>query len=202
MKSKKCKILVILIGFSLNLSAQSLDYKVVENIVMNRNPNCDVGMNRLTNSSDYVAISTPILLSTVGLIKKDKTLTWNGIQSGIALLGTYSVGYILKKSVNRNRPYEDYPDLPHFKIENDASFPSGSTSLAFTTATSLTMAFPKWYVAVPAYTWASAVGYSRLHLGAHYPTDVLAGAAIGTTSALVSKKLTQWIRGEKRSKVR
>ena len=47
----------------------------------------------------------------------------------------------------------------------------------------MTFAFPKWYVAVPAFSWAGAVGYSRMHLGVHYPSDFLVGAAVGAGSA-------------------
>jgi membrane-associated phospholipid phosphatase len=45
---------------------------------------------------------------------------------------------------------------------------------------------PKWYVAVPAYMYACGIGYSRMHLGAHYPTDILGGAVVGTASAFAS----------------
>ena len=64
------------------------------------------------------------------------------------------------------------------------SFPSGHTSNAFATATATAMifAFPQWYVAVPVFSWAGAVGYSRMHLGVHYPSDVLVGSSVGTES--------------------
>jgi len=53
--------------------------------------------------------------------------------------------------------------------------------------------YPKWYVIVPAYSWAAFIGYSRMHLGMHYPFDVLAGAIIGTGISLVSFKVQRWI---------
>jgi membrane-associated phospholipid phosphatase len=110
------------------------------------------------------------------------------------------VGYILKKSVNRNRPYVTYPFLQNYKIENDSSFPSGSTSVAFSAATSLSLSYPKWYVIAPAALYASGVGYSRLHLGVHYPSDVLAGAVLGAGSAFVSRRLNKMLVNEFRKR--
>jgi membrane-associated phospholipid phosphatase len=53
--------------------------------------------------------------------------------------------------------------------------------------------YPKWYIIVPSICWAGAVGYSRMHLGVHYPSDVVAGALVGAGSAwlthYVNKKL-------------
>ena len=58
-------------------------------------------------------------------------------------------------------------------------------------ATSLTLATKKWYVALPAYLWASGVAYSRMYLGVHYPSDLLGGIVIGVGTSLLTWKLDQ-----------
>jgi membrane-associated phospholipid phosphatase len=76
-----------------------------------------------------------------------------------------------------------YSDIQNVTSGLDPSFPSGHTSMAFSLATSVSLAYPKWYVIFPSYLWAGAVGYSRMDLGVHYPSDVLFGAALGAGSA-------------------
>ena len=80
------------------------------------------------------------------------------------------------------------------------SFPSGHTSLAFSTAASLSIQFNKWYVTLPAYLWAGSVAYSRMYLGVHYPTDVLGGAAVGIGSAYLAHWLNQKFFKNKKTK--
>ena len=53
-------------------------------------------------------------------------------------------------------------------------------------ATSLSVKYPKWYVIAPSALWACSVGVSRMNEGVHYPSDVLAGAAIGAGCAVVN----------------
>lgn len=91
--------------------------------------------------------------------------------------------WILKNGLKRDRPAVAIPDIKSFIIPSDQfSFPSGHTSGAFATATALTLFFPETFALV--YAWAVLVGISRVTLGVHFPTDTLAGAAMGTSITL------------------
>lgn len=83
----------------------------------------------------------------------------------------------LKPLVGRMRPY----DLMGFEILverlSDASFPSGHTSASFAAAAALYHINQRWGIA--AILFATLMGFSRLYLGVHFPTDVLAGAVLG-----------------------
>src|SRR5205085_11352088 len=115
-----------------------------------------------------------------GLSKNDQELKTKSCQAGAAFLASAILVSGLKIVIKRPRPFETYPDLIYKKAKGGGySFPSGHTTTAFATATSLSMAFPKWYVIIPSYSYALAVGYSRMYLGVHYPTDVIAGMLLG-----------------------
>jgi membrane-associated phospholipid phosphatase len=97
---------------------------------------------------------------------------------------------ILKISIDREKAGRQI-SLQIFvnRAVHGQSFPSGHTS-GFSTATSLALDYKKWYIVVPAYLWAGSVGYSRMYLGKHYPSDVLGGAIIGIGSGY----LCHWLR--------
>lgn len=88
---------------------------------------------------------------------------------------------LLKPLVNRTRPY----DLLGYEIlippVGDPSFPSGHTAASFAAAAALYAIDRRWGIA--AYLFAVLMGFSRLYLGVHFPTDVLAGAVIGVLMA-------------------
>jgi membrane-associated phospholipid phosphatase len=133
------------------------------------------------------SIAIPCAMVIGGWIAHDETVLREAL--GVAIGTVVSAGalYTTKKIFNRHRPYETYPEqINPMEYEWSSSFPSGHTGMAFSTATSLTMAFPKWYVGVPVYLWATSVGISRLEAGVHYPTDVIAGAVLGTGCAVAS----------------
>lgn len=155
------------------------------------NPNSNFQIN-VSKSVYPLSLATPLTMLSVGLIKKDKSLQQKSFKIIGSLLINTAITQGLKYTINRQRPYDAYQSLIHpYNIETDPSFPSGHTSTAFALATSLSLQYKKWYVVVPAFAWATSVGYSRLYLGEHYPTDVFAGAAIGIGSAYLSNWLTK-----------
>lgn len=166
------------------------DYLTLKRLQERRSP----ARNRL-----WLAVSNSFVLSplpALGLYgasrcTADETrggmLAANAAEAGGALLTTAGVTMGLKYVVGRPRPYQAYSgDLHCLQPVPSASFPSGHTSFCFAAATSLTLMCPKWYVALPAYLWAGAVGFSRMYVGAHYPSDVISGALIGTACAAVT----------------
>lgn len=183
--------IVLLLNFG--LLAQNADIDLLKNINVNRNQNLDKPLKFVSESVYPISLAAPIGMLGLGLIKHDKTLQKKGLVALTSLTISMGTTYVLKKVIDRERPSITYPFIQPVILETNGSLPSGHTTAAFSTATSLTLAYPKWYVAVPAYTWASTVAYSRLHLGVHYPSDVLAGAIIGASSAWLSHKANRWL---------
>ncbi len=190
-------LVLLLLLCSSSLQAQNLDIQLLRDCNVHRNKSLDGAMKTLTNCDYPVSVAIPLAELIAGYAHHDKKAINNGLQT-IAGFGLNTVlTFGLKYSVNRNRPYVTYPDLDPYQTYHDQSFPSGHSSFAFCSATSLSLCYPRWYVVVPAYTWATAVGYSRLHLGVHYPTDVLAGAVVGSGSAWLAMKGNQWLQHRK-----
>jgi membrane-associated phospholipid phosphatase len=195
--SKICSFFILLFCFSVS-NAQNSDIDLLKKINLNRNTNLESTMIGITNSTIPISVGTPIIIYAVGLIEKDSTTKKKAIFIGETLAASVFISVALKSITKRDRPYDTYPEIDNVTVENSYSFPSAHTSSAFATATSLSMAYPKWYVIAPTFLWAGAVGYSRMYLGVHYPTDVLAGAIIGSGSAFLCYKLNKWI-NKKRS---
>jgi undecaprenyl-diphosphatase len=181
---KKTIFLLIAVFYSTNFFAQNIDIDLLKNINQNRNHLLDSFFNLLSDTVAWMAYGVPICLLTISLVKKKKAIKDNALYLGAASIIAALISTAIKHAVNRVRPFITYPFIQKLSAGGSPSFPSGHTTDAFVLATALSCAYPKWYVIVPAYLWALAVGYSRMYLGVHYPSDVLAGVVIGTIIAI------------------
>jgi len=177
--------------FATQTHAQNWDINLLKDINPAQ-PNSTV-WKTATSSAYPVSIGVPVglwVISKINHNKKDEQKSYK-IAGSVIISAITTEG--LKIIINRQRPYYKYPfDIhPYDATEMGKSFPSAHTSLAFATATSLSLEYKKWYISLPAFLWASSVGYSRLYQGEHYPSDVLAGAAVGIGSAYLSHWLTK-----------
>jgi len=163
------------------------------------NPNSAV-WNNLSNTSKYISVGVPVGYFVAGLIHENKALKQKAAYTAAAILFNTASTTLLKNVVKRERPYNTYTGIFPDKIESDYAFPSGHSSSAFATATSLAITTKKWYVAVPAFAWSASVGYSRIYLGQHYPSDVIMGAIVGTSSAIICHWASKQLAKRKKTK--
>ena len=118
------------------------------------------------------------------------------------LLGLLVTNLTLKPLVSRARPWAVMENFATLVTSSDLnSFPSGHTCAAFAFGVALCAALPQKWAKAAALLAAALMGFSRLYVGVHFPTDVLAGAVIGTACGLlgawVTGKVTVWYRSRK-----
>lgn len=196
-------LLALLLLLSQNMSAQNnhnWDITLVDKL-NHKGVSSNTWIQPYSNSVIYMTAATPILFATKPLFEKKE----NKWKKCLFELGAMSSGLVvnnlvtfqMKKAFERARPFDAYPNLiyPAYR-PTDYSFPSGHTSGAFQWATTMVL-YSKfhygkspWWISAPVYAYAGSIAWSRMAMGVHYPTDVLAGAIIGSCSSWISWKLT------------
>ena len=187
---------LISILFFVQAKAQNIDYTLLKQINSSYTERGGKVQSVITNSVTPIMIAVPAGILAYSLFKKDSITRQKFYTIASSELFTGIITTSLKFAFNRERPFKTYPnDIFNFKhaTAGSLSFPSGHTSAAFSVATSLSLEFPKWYVIAPSMLWASTVGYSRMYLGVHYPSDVLVGAIIGAGTSYLCYKANKWL---------
>ncbi len=129
------------------------------------------------------------ILLTIALLIPEKTRKI-GCMIACALLASLLFNNILLKNmVARVRPYNAMEALvPIVKKPSEFSFPSGHAGSSFAAACVLYRKLPKKQ-GVWALILAALISFSRLYVGVHYPTDILAGAVVG----IVCSYIGEWV---------
>lgn len=104
---------------------------------------------------------------------------WIAVAVAAAVVSADLLAELGKLLVDRHRPFEHQLG----PRETSHSFPSGHSATAFAGATMLAAYVPR--LRLPLFVLATLIALSRLYNGVHYPTDVIAGAVLGTATALL-----------------
>jgi undecaprenyl-diphosphatase len=168
---------------------QQFDDNIMLDLAAHRTPEQTRIMLFMTHTIKYGDYGVPAALLIGGIIRNDRQMRQNALYVGSSTVITMGVTLLLKQLIKRRRPFVQNLKIVAVYTAGSTSFPSGHASSSFATATALSSAYPKWYVIAPAMLWAGSVSYSRMYLGVHYPTDVAAGAILGSGTALLLQPL-------------
>lgn len=165
------------------------------------NPFCDVivgGATWLGNAGVLAVIVLPTLWAL------DRPRFWqNTFILALALAFSGMAAHLLKALVHRPRPLKDMADLIAagqvsihvlWQPLRENSMPSGHAHTVFAVATTLAFLYRRWVLLF--FALATLTGLSRVYVGAHYPSDVIAGACIGVSGAVVVHTVyARWRKG-------
>ncbi|MFQ5449123.1 MAG: phosphatase PAP2 family protein [Nitrospinaceae bacterium] len=149
-------------------------------------------MEFISIKENFVSLGAALALLIL-IIYKKRGLAF--LLAGVIIVGLndFFSHNVLKEIFARPRPCHTLPELKNIIVNcsNSYSFPSNHASNLFTAATLMSLCFKNTLFL--AFTLASLVGYSRVYLGVHYPSDVLAGAVCGMVMGWLGYKLNRKI---------
>jgi membrane-associated phospholipid phosphatase len=182
---------------STNVKRPNWDIRLFKSINEGRKPLYDFVVPITDKAIFPAAVGVPPILFLAGRLSDHPYDENSAVISGLSALTSTAVTFGLKHTLRRERPFVTL-DSSYYNDENSLtdrfSFPSGHTATAFSLATSTALRYPDNYVLISGlYLHAIAVGFGRMYLGVHYPSDVMAGAVIGAGSAILMYSLRKEI---------
>lgn len=120
------------------------------------------------------------IMASILLLCFPKTRKAGVLALAAMLLGLLLNNLVLKNLIARPRPWLTMEGLiPLMEPPDPNSFPSGHTCSSFAAAGIWLRTLPRRFMGLTALCAAALMGYSRLYVGVHYPSDVLAGMCVG-----------------------
>jgi len=173
---------------SLAEESDSLDQAMYDAVANTPTPTLDVPITWIANASNYSTFS--IVIAGILATSRGPRGRHAAVRGLVAVGATSLVAdLIVKPLFARRRPTRRKEAAGRgARMPGSSSFPSGHTASAFAFAAAVSPDFPQ--LALPLYALATVVGYSRVHTGVHFPSDVMGGAVVGMAVGTVVRAAT------------
>jgi len=171
---------LVLSGSAAALAAMSLADESLSDAAREHGPTFGfVGdaSNEFGFGGSFLVLGGFYLAGAIGKDSKARNVCLDGL--GASLIATGMITGVVSTLVGRERPEEEQGAYSFHPFEG-RSFPSGHATQAFAVASVIATSYDQLWVKVAAYGAATMTAYARVRRGKHFPTDVVAGAAIGT----------------------
>jgi len=131
----------------------------------------------------------PLTLAIPGMMAFERRFQRGLSEVAWSLFASLSLSLVIGRLIGRTRPFHAWTSIALFIPPPSAagSFPSSHAATAFAMATAL--AFADKRLAIIGFIVAVLVAFGRIAAGVHYPSDVIAGAALGIASAFIVRWL-------------
>lgn len=134
----------------------------------------------------FAIYALPVLVGVLILLALRKHRLF--LQGMFASILAYGMNALIGILIPRHRPFVDYGVAKLIeKSAESKSFPSDHAALAFAIAAVVAYAYPRWGWLL--FICAILIALSRIYVGVHYPTDIIAGACVGILSAWVVHRI-------------
>jgi undecaprenyl-diphosphatase len=165
---------------------ERVDVAIYAAVAATPTPVLDDAMRRLTRAADGSKIW---FAAAAGMAVLQGPRGRRAATMGVASIAVTSavVNAVVKPMARRRRPDRELHAVPvarHVTMPVSRSFPSGHAASAFAFASGVGSVQPR--ESLPLHVLATAVAYSRVHTGVHFPGDAVLGATIGTVLAQVT----------------
>jgi membrane-associated phospholipid phosphatase len=185
-------MIVAALGFYRVSPNKVKEQNIVVELQLKQTPDSTAFFQWISTWGSIFNIGIPVAFLFAGLIHKRRLLVRNAL---IVLLGMALGGLIaraIKVTVREPRPYEVDSRIAQLGTGGSNSFPSGHTVEVTAAAIGTTLLLYRTPVAgIIAATWALLIMLSRIVLGVHNVTDILAGIVVGCLSLLIINEIFQ-----------
>jgi hypothetical protein len=175
---KKAGGVTLVLG-GLFLADESIDHAIQKN----RSHFTDQVSSQTTSFGGGRGPEISVALIVVGTVFQSANVQGMGREAIEAGIFADLIATVVKRAAGRERPFRSNGETDFDVGTRNDSFPSGHATEAFSLASVIAMRSPGWIIPGIAYTAATLVAFDRLNDRVHFPSDVFAGAVLGTVTA-------------------